>query len=198
MIYRLNEDKIDEIQKYLPSGLTVIKHKQFDEDKEDDYYLCYNIYLSEFSGLEAIRLEINVVANNEQNQPCWVVLDVYTDMIRFDSVTPLYPANCKRKYFYAKPVDGSDTRKEIAIGIYMDNQEKKHGLFDFIVEIDSSDKALNADSVWVDACRVMYGGCEERRMVDEYGWSTEAEFDETEHENYLNAVVKRGVNNLFT
>ena len=44
----------------------------------------------------------------------------------------------------------------------------------------------------------MYFGSQDRQRVDEFAWICSATFDKKEHDNYSNALVKHGINNLFT
>eukprot|EP01084_Bolivina_argentea_P021595 40121_1 len=198
VVYRIDQKNIDTIQRFLPSGFTVMKHKIFERDRKEDYYLCYNIYMSAFGPIEAIRLEINVIAANKNNKGCWVVLDYYTDAIRSYPISPLSPPNCKKKYFNVIDVNDKGNKKSISAAIYIDNQEKQHILFDFLVDIDLNDKPLIADTIWLTANDMMYSGGDDAEKLAKFGFRCQAEFDQREHENYLKGNVKRIVNNLFS
>eukprot|EP01083_Nonionella_stella_P101308 287040_1 len=200
MVYKIEPDKMDQIQDLLPSGFTPMPHKIYVADVKPDYYLCHNIYMSKVKGDESIRLEINVIARNTANKACWVIVDYYTDGMRFDPIAPFGRPNACKKYFNVTLLQSATlhTKRQIEAGIYINNQEKRHDLFDFKVEVDLTSQPLEMVNDWIRANDVMYFGGKDTNKLDESGYVTTAEFDEKEHENYLKANVKHAVNNMFT
>eukprot|EP01083_Nonionella_stella_P131394 399185_1 len=197
IMYRIKEDKMEKIKQLLPCDLTLRKHKIFGSDKNKDYYLCYNIYMSMMNDVEALRLEINVIVTNKDNKPCWVTIDYFTDGMRFDSIAPFAPSNCNKKYFHTMDSD-DDNMKSISAGIDIDIQEKKHTLFDVKGKFSLNGEPLEPDSEWISANDCMYMGGHDRDKLDKYRMRLTATFDRKEHGNYLKIKEVDIVNNLFT
>eukprot|EP01084_Bolivina_argentea_P189629 326085_1 len=109
--------------------------------------------MSKVKGDESIRLEINVIARNTANKACWVIVDYYTDGMRFDPIAPFGRPNACKKYFNVTLLQSATlhTKRQIEAGIYINNQEKRHDLFDFKVEVDLTSQPLEMVNDWIRA-----------------------------------------------
>lgn len=197
VIYKLEPNKLGQIKDRIPKHLQLIPHKIYATDNEANYYLLYNIYLS---GLDtgpastySIRLEINVICYNPATKNnCFVIIDYYTDNMRFDPANPFGRPNCiKLSDQDGFNVDG-DTLK---CGI-KSNQDSNDILFKYQGKIKSGN-IVEPDDGFLYANKEFYFGSTDTELLEKYGFTMFGEFDAKEHNNYTEIERIQNVNNLF-
>lgn len=95
--YPLKTTSFKDISNKIPSTHRLVKCKVFEEDKPD-YRLFFNFFQVKTSFFTGNRLEIVTIANNIiNNEPSFVILDCYSNVMTWDPITGIQKANCKIK-----------------------------------------------------------------------------------------------------
>lgn len=98
-------DATVEIQRLLPPGLTLAKHRIYEDDDEERHYLLYNLFTSQsvVMGMST-RLEIVVIAErDEDGRRCFVILDYLTNSVSSDAGRSFRAPNSPKTARYLTP-----------------------------------------------------------------------------------------------
>ena len=108
MLFNLNKDSLwlsyplkttsfKYLSNKIPSTHRLAKCKVFEEDKLD-YRLFFNFFQVKTTFFTGNRLEIVTIANNIlNNEPSFVILDCYSNVMSWDPIIGIQKANCKIK-----------------------------------------------------------------------------------------------------
>ena len=95
--YPLKTTSFKDLSNKIPQTHRLGKCKVFREDKRD-YRLFFNFFQVKTTFFTGNRLEIVTIANNIlNNEPSFVILDCYTNVISWDPIEGIQKANCKIK-----------------------------------------------------------------------------------------------------
>ena len=95
--YPLKTTSFKNLSNIIPSTHRLAKCKVFEEDKSD-YRLFFNFFQVKTIFFTGNRLEIVTIANNIiNNQPSFIILDCYSNVMSWDPIVGIQKANCKIK-----------------------------------------------------------------------------------------------------
>lgn len=95
--YPIKTTSFNDIGNKIPHTHKLAKCKVFEEDKSD-YRLFFNFFEVKTTFFTGNRLEIVTIANNIiNNQPSFVILDCYSNVMSWDPIIGIQKANCKIK-----------------------------------------------------------------------------------------------------
>lgn len=97
LTYPLKTTSFKELSTKIPSTHRLAKCKIFAED-DSDYRLFFNFFEVNTPFFKGNRLEIVTIANNlENNQPSFIILDCFTNVMTWDPIEGIQNSNCKIK-----------------------------------------------------------------------------------------------------
>ena len=95
--YPLKTTSFKDLSNKIPQTHRLVKCKIFEEDKSD-YRLFFNFFQVKTTFFTGNRLEIVTIANNIlNNEPSFVILDCYSNVMSWDPIEGIQKANCKIK-----------------------------------------------------------------------------------------------------
>ena len=95
--YPLKTTSFKDLSNKIPQTHRLVKCKIFEEDKSD-YRLFFNFFQVKTAFFTGNRLEIVTIANNIlNNEPSFVILDCYSNVMSWDPISGIQKANCKIK-----------------------------------------------------------------------------------------------------
>ena len=95
--YPLKTTSLKHLTNKIPRTHRLVKCKVFEEDKPD-YRLFFNFFQVKTTFFTGNRLEIVTIANNMlNNEPSFIILDCYSNVISWDPIAGIQKANCKIK-----------------------------------------------------------------------------------------------------
>lgn len=93
--YPLKTTSFKDMSNKIPRTHRLVKRKVFEEDKPD-YRLFFNFFQVKTIFFTEIRLEIVTIANNIfNNEPSFIILDCYSNVMSWDPISGIQKANCK-------------------------------------------------------------------------------------------------------
>ena len=116
--YPLKTTSFKDLSNKIPQTHRLAKCKVFEEDKPD-YRLFFNFFQVKTTFFTGNRLEIVTIANNMlNNEPSFVILDCYSNVMSWDPITGIQKANCiiKKKI----------TNTKYNVNLDFKNKEEKH------------------------------------------------------------------------
>ena len=92
--YPLKTTSFKDLSNKIPQTHRLVKCKVFEEDKPD-YRLFFNFFQVKTTFFTGNRLEIVTIANNIlNNEPSFVILDCYSNVMSWDPIEGIQKANC--------------------------------------------------------------------------------------------------------
>ena len=92
--YPLKTTSFKDLSTRIPPTHRLVKCKVFEEDKHD-YRLFFNFFQVKTTFFTGNRLEIVTIANNIiNNEPSFVILDCYSNVMSWDPIAGIQKANC--------------------------------------------------------------------------------------------------------
>jgi len=95
--YPLKTTSFKDLSNKIPQSHRLVKCKVFEEDKPD-YRLFFNFFQVKTTFFTGNRLEIVTIANNIfNNEPSFIILDCYSNVMSWDPIAGIQKENCKIK-----------------------------------------------------------------------------------------------------
>lgn len=121
--YPLKKTSFKYLSNKIPSTHILAKCKVFEED-QSDYRLFFNFFQVKTTFFTGNRLEIVTIANNIlNNEPSFVILDCYSNVISWDPIEGIQKANCKIK----KKI--TNTKYNVNLYFKNENSKKLYSIF---------------------------------------------------------------------